>query len=97
MNIRAESTVARCRERLQNDKYPTIASRYPRRSRSLSRTRASTAAQLGNQTPSAVKRVFIYQSFIWLKPVWLSQSNMATQKHQKTSGQKRSHRSQIKS
>ena len=52
MNSRAEATVARWRARLQNVKYPTIASRYARRSKSLSRTLASTAAQLGNQTPS---------------------------------------------
>jgi hypothetical protein len=52
MNSRAEVTVARWRARLQNDRYPTIASRYARRSKSFSRTLASTTAQLGNQTPS---------------------------------------------
>jgi hypothetical protein len=55
MNSRAEVTVARCRARLQNVKYPTMASRYARRSKSLSLALAKTNAQLGNQTPSEGK------------------------------------------
>ncbi len=80
MNKRAESSVARCRVRLQNDKYPTIASRYARRSKSLSRTLARTPAQLGNQAPSEGECGFIRQILIQATPLCLSKSDMATQK-----------------
>jgi hypothetical protein len=61
MKLRAEATVARCRDRLQKIRYSTMASRYVRRSNSLSRTRVSTSAQSGNQTPVAAVEAFIYQ------------------------------------
>jgi len=80
MNRRADSTVARRRERLQNASYPTIASRYARYSKSLSRTLARTSAQLGNQKASEAECGFIRRILILAAPLCLSKSDMTTQK-----------------
>jgi hypothetical protein len=82
MNRRAEATVARWRARLQKVRYPTMASRYACRAKSLSLTLAKTGAQLGNQTPSEDKWGFIKQISpdTRSRPPCLSESDIATQK-----------------
>ena len=87
MNRRADSTVARRRERLQNASYPTIASRYARYSKSLSRTLARTSAQLGNQTASEAEGGFIRRILILAAPLCLSKSDMALKNRAKTGPQ----------